>query len=129
MALDSNFMAVILTLLGYSINNTIIIYDRLRENRAKHGGKLSDRELVNLSINQTLSRSIITTATTVTAMISIAIVCSVQGVTSILSFAVPLAIGMLVGFYSSLCIAGPIWIWWQERKNAKKSPMAKSAKA
>ncbi len=129
MALDSNFMAVILTLLGYSINNTIIIYDRLRENRAKHGGKMSDRELVNLSINQTLSRSIITTATTVTAMISIAIVCSVQGVTSILSFAVPLAIGMLVGFYSSLCIAGPIWIWWQERKNAKKSPMAKSAKA
>lgn len=129
MALDSNFMAVILTLLGYSINNTIIIYDRLRENRAKHGGKMSDRELVNLSINQTLSRSIITTATTVTAMISIAIVCSAVGVTSILSFAIPLAIGMLVGFYSSLCIAGPIWIWWQERKTAKKAPAAKSAKA
>ncbi len=126
MALDSNFMAVILTLLGYSINNTIIIYDRLRENRAKHGGKMSDRELVNLSINQTLSRSIITTATTVTAMISIAMVCSIVGVTSILSFAIPLAIGMLVGFYSSLCIAGPIWIWWQERK---KAPVARSAKA
>lgn len=119
MSLDSNFMAVILTLLGYSINNTIIIYDRLRENRAKLGGKLSDRELVNLSINQTMSRSIITTATTVTAMLSISIVCSVMGVTSILSFAIPLAFGMLVGFYSSLCLAGPLWIWWQERKTKK----------
>lgn len=129
MALDSNFMAVILTLLGYSINNTIIIYDRLRENRAKHGGRLSDRTLANLSINQTLSRSVITTATTVTAMISIAIVCAARGVTSILSFAIPLAIGMLVGFYSSLCLAGPLWIWWQERKSPKSSAPARSAKA
>ena len=121
MALDSNFMAVILTLLGYSINNTIIIYDRLRENRAKFGGKFTDRELVNLSINQTLSRSIITTATTVTAMISISIVCALLGTTSILSFSIPLAIGMLVGFYSSLCLAGPIWIWHQERKSKKNA--------
>lgn len=119
MALDSNFMAVILTLLGYSINNTIIIYDRLRENRAKHGTKLSDRELVNLSVNQTMTRSIITTATTVTAMLAIAVVCVMMGVTSILSFALPLAVGMLVGFYSSVCLAGPIWIWWKERKTKK----------
>jgi SecD/SecF fusion protein len=130
MALDSNFMAVILTLLGYSINNTIIIYDRLRENRGKYGGKIEDRELVNLSINQTLSRSIITTATTVTAMICISIVCSLMGVTSILSFSLPLAVGMLVGFYSSLCLAGPLWIWWQERKSAKNvKTTAKSAEA
>lgn len=121
MALDSNFMAVILTLLGYSINNTIIIYDRLRENRARYGTRLSDRELVNLSINQTLGRSIITTVTTVTAMICISVVCVLQGVSSILSFSIPLAIGMLVGFYSSLCLAGPLWIWWNERKSAKKS--------
>lgn len=131
MSLDSNFMAVILTLLGYSINNTIIIYDRLRENRARLGGKQSDRDLVNLSVNQTLSRSIITTITTVTAMISIAVVCTLMGVTSILSFAIPLAIGMLVGFYSSLCLAGPLWIWWQERKGKKKEKAAspKPAKA
>lgn len=120
MTLDSNFMAVILTLLGYSINNTIIIYDRLRENRAKYGSRMSDKELVNLSINQTLSRSIITTATTVTAMISIAVVCTIMGATSILTFAIPLAVGMLVGFYSSLCLAGPLWIWWQDRKSRKK---------
>ncbi len=121
MSLDSNFMAVILTLLGYSINNTIIVYDRLRENRARLGGKVSDRELVNLSINQMLSRSIITTATTVTAMLSISIVCTVLGVTSILTFSIPLAFGMLVGFYSSLCLAGPLWIWWQEKKGKKKA--------
>ncbi|MDE6031452.1 MAG: protein translocase subunit SecF [Oscillospiraceae bacterium] len=120
MALDSNFMAAIQTLLGYSINNTIIIYDRLRENRAKYGKKVSDRELVNLSINQTLTRSIITTATTVAAMLCIVVVCSLMGVTSILSFAIPLAIGMLVGFYSSLCLAGPLWIWWQECRGGKK---------
>lgn len=120
MSLDSNFMAVILTLLGYSINNTIIIYDRLRENRAKYGKKLMDAQLVNLSINQTLPRSIITTATTVAAMASVSIVCALMGVTSILSFSIPLAIGMLVGFYSSVCLAGPLWIWAQERgkKNA-----------
>lgn len=119
MSLDSNFMAVILTLLGYSINNTIIIYDRLRENRAKYGDRLNLRDLVNLSINQTLSRSIITTATTVMAMLSISVVCSLMGVTSILTFSIPLAVGMLVGFYSSLCLAGPLWVWWQEKKSKK----------
>lgn len=116
MSLDSNFMAVILTLLGYSINNTIIIYDRLRENRAKHGTKFTDAELVNLSINQTLPRSIITTATTVSAMVSVSIVCALMGTTSILTFSIPLAFGMLVGFYSSVCLAGPLWIWVKGRK-------------
>ncbi len=120
MSLDSNFMAVILTLLGYSINNTIIIYDRLRENRSKYGNKFTDSELVNLSIRQTLPRSIITTSTTVCAMISVSVVCSLMGVTSILTFSIPLAIGMLVGFYSSVCLAGPLWIWVQ-KKILKKS--------
>lgn len=115
MTLDSNFMAVILTLLGYSINNTIIIYDRLRENRSKYGTKLTDSQLVNLSINQTMPRSIITTATTVAAMASVSIVCALMGVTSILTFSIPLAIGMLVGFYSSVFLAGPLWIWVQEK--------------
>lgn len=121
MSLDSNFMAVILTLLGYSINNTIIIYDRLRENRAKYGTKLTDAQLVNLSIKQTLPRSIITTATTVTAMVSVSIVCALMGTTSILTFSIPLSIGMLVGFYSSVCLAGPLWIWVQELRANKKA--------
>ena len=116
MALDSNFMAVILTLLGYSINNTIIIYDRLRENRARYGTRMDDAALVNMSINQTLTRSIITTATTVAAMAAISVVCVLMGVSSILSFSIPLAVGMLVGFYSSVCLAGPLWIAWTSRK-------------
>ena len=119
MPLDSNFMAVVLTLLGYSINNTIIIYDRLRENRARHGDKYTDAELVNLSINQTMTRSIITSATTLSAMIATSIVCVMMGVTSILSFSMPLAVGILIGFYSSVCLAGPIWIWWNSRKTKK----------
>jgi len=119
MPLDANFMAVVLTLLGYSINNTIIIYDRLRENRARYGS-MDDRELVNLSINQTLSRSIITTVTAASSMVVVCIVCWLMGVTSIISFATPLAIGMGVGFYSSVCLAGPLWIWWTSRKTRKK---------
>lgn len=121
MSLDSNFMAVILTLLGYSINNTIIIYDRLRENRSKYGKTFTDAQLVNLSITQTLPRSIITSATTVTAMISVSVVCALMGTTSILTFSIPLAIGMLVGFYSSVCLAGPLWIWVQEIGSKKKT--------
>ncbi len=122
MPLDANFMAVVLTLLGYSINNTIIIYDRLRENRARYGS-VPDSELVNLSINQTLSRSVITTVTAASSMVVVCIVCWLTGVTSIISFAIPLAIGMAVGFYSSVCLAGPIWIWWKTRgqKSRKKA--------
>ena len=119
MPLDSNFMAVILTLLGYSINNTIIIYDRLRENRARYGDRYTDAELVNLSINQTMTRSIITSATTLSAMIATSIVCTMMGVTSILSFSIPLTVGILIGFYSSICLAGPIWIWWNSRKTKR----------
>ncbi len=119
MPLDSNFMAVVLTLLGYSINNTIIIYDRLRENRARYGDKYTDAELVNLSINQTRMRSIVTSATTLSAMIATSIVCVMMGVTSILSFSIPLAVGIVIGFYSSICLAGPIWIWWNSRKTKR----------
>lgn len=120
MPLDANFMAVVLTLLGYSINNTIIIYDRLRENRARYGS-VPDSELVNLSINQTLSRSVITTVTAASSMVVVCIVSWLTGVTSIISFAVPLAIGMGVGFYSSVCLAGPIWIWWKTRGKKKRA--------
>ncbi len=124
MPLDSNFMAVILTLLGYSINNTIIIYDRLRENRARYGSKKNDHELVNLSINQTLTRSINTSLMTLVATACVSIVCAARGITSILSFSIPLTVGIIAGFYSSVCLAGPIWIWWQEHKSNKKKAQA-----
>ncbi|MGN0605657.1 MAG: protein translocase subunit SecF [Oscillospiraceae bacterium] len=117
-SINSNFMAVILTILGYSINDTIVIYDRIRENR-KLRPKAKLNELVNLSINQSIARSLRTSITTIVSMLSIVIVSLVFGVSSILSFAVPLIFGMAIGTYSSLCIASPLWVWWNERKEKK----------
>lgn len=117
--INSNFMAVILTILGYSINDTIVIYDRIRENR-KLMPKASLNKLVNTSISQSIKRSVRTSITTIAAMVIIVIVSLVYGVDSILSFAVPLIFGMSVGTYSSIFIASPLWVWWNERK-AKKA--------
>ena len=118
--INANFMAVLLTILGYSINATIIIYDRIRENQTLKGNKLELEELVNLSVTQTLGRSIHTTVTTVMAMAVVCIVCTIYGVSSIISFAFPLIIGMLAGVYSSNCIAPTLWVMW--RRHAEKSP-------
>lgn len=115
-ALNANFMAVILTILGYSINNTIIIYDRIRENRDLYGKKKTNTELVNLSITQTLTRSINTSLCTLLAMVVVSIVAAAMGVSSIISFSLPLAVGIIVGLYTSTCLAGSLWIWWQDRK-------------
>lgn len=120
-AIDSNFMAVLLTILGYSINATIIIYDRIREIRTMYGDKYNLTELVNMSISQTLGRSIHTTVTTVIAMASVCIVGLIAGVDSIISFAFPLVIGLLAGVYSSNCIAPSLWVIWQGKIDAKKA--------
>ena len=120
--INANFMAVLLTILGYSINATIIVYDRIRENEKLYGRKYSVEELVNMSVTQTLGRSIHTTVTTVLAMTVVCIVCAIWGITSIMSFAFPLIIGMIAGVYSSNCIAPTLWVLWQkhvEKKNAK----------
>ncbi|MBR6872779.1 MAG: protein translocase subunit SecF [Ruminococcus sp.] len=113
-AINANFMAVLLTILGYSINATIIVYDRIRENRALYGRKYEIDELVNMSITQTLGRSIHTTVTTVLAMTTVCIVCAIWGITSIMSFALPLIVGMVAGVYSSNCIAPTLWVLWQK---------------
>ncbi|MBR6046280.1 MAG: protein translocase subunit SecF [Ruminococcus sp.] len=129
--INANFMAVLLTILGYSINATIIVYDRIRENRRLYGRKYSIEELVNMSITQTLGRSIHTTVTTVLAMTTVCVVCAIWGVTSIMTFALPLIVGMVAGVYSSNCIAPTLWVLWQkhvEKKNEKngKRPGLKS---
>lgn len=117
--IDTNFIAVILTILGYSLNDTIIIYDRIRENRRKAGAG-NFTEIVNLSINQTLTRSLVTALTTFISVVVVAIVAEVFGVTALRSFAIPMAIGMISGSYSSICLAGPLWVKWVEyRRNAK----------
>ena len=126
--IDANFMAVLLTILGYSINTTIIIYDRIRENKRIYGRKADVAELVNISVTQTVGRSIHTNVTTIVAMAVVCIVCIIAGVSSILSFAFPLIIGMLAGVYSSNCIAPTLWVCWQEHKKKKLAAASASAK-
>lgn len=121
--IDANFMAVILTILGYSINSTIVMFDRVRENRKLYGKKYTIPELVNVSINQTLGRSIKTTITTGVAVLAMCVVALICGVESIVSFVFPLFVGLLAGAYSSVFISGPLWTMWKTRPQAdtKKS--------
>ena len=114
--INANFMAVILTILGYSVNDTIVIYDRIRENK-NNMPKASVAELVNVSTSQSLRRSIRTSVTTISTMLIVSIVASIYHVSSILSFSIPMIVGMIAGTYASLCIASPLWVWWNERKS------------
>ena len=105
MPVGNTFIACILTIVGYSINATIVIFDRVRENMAVMTKKEDLKEVVNKSITQTLSRSIFTSLTTY-IMVG---VLYVLGVTSIREFALPLMVGIVSGAYSSVCIAGALW--------------------
>lgn len=116
---NSNLVAVILTILGYSINNTIVIYDRIREDR-KLMAKASLDELINVSCTQSLTRSIRTSITTISTMLIVTIVVLIKGYDSLLSFSVPLMFGLISGTYSSLYVAPVTWSWWKN-KQAKKS--------
>lgn len=116
---NSNLVAVILTILGYSINNTIVIYDRIREDR-KLMPKASLDELINVSCTQPLTRSIRTSITTISTMLIVTIVVLIKGYDSLLSFSVPLMFGLISGTYSSLFVAPVTWSWWKN-KQAKKS--------
>lgn len=117
--IDANFMAVILTILGYSINSTIVMFDRVRENRKLYGKKYTIPELVNASINQTLGRSLKTTITTGVAVLAMCVVAIICGVESIVSFVFPLFVGLIAGAYSSVFISGPLWAMWKTRPGAE----------
>ena len=112
--IDSNIVAVILTILGYSINNTIVIYDRIRENR-KLMPKATLNELINVSCTQSLTRSIRTSITTIGTMLIVTIVVMVTGYDSLLSFSVPLMFGLISGTFSSLFVAPVTWSWWKNK--------------
>jgi len=103
--INSNFIAAILTIIGYSINNTIVVFDRIRENYGKNK-RASFAEVANMSIQQTLKRSFNTTITTLLPVLMLFIF----GVTSIRQFTIPLMVGLLAGTYSSVLMAGPIWV-------------------
>ncbi len=108
-SVDTNFIAAVLTVLGYSINNTIVIMDRIREN-TRHSRKESYAQIAENSIWQTFNRSV---NTTITTLLTIGMV-YILGVPSIKAFSLPIIIGIVIGFYSSVFVSGSIWSTWRD---------------
>jgi len=103
---NSAFIAAVITILGYSVNNTIVVFDRVRENRKRESlVKLSNMEIANLSIKQTLTRTLNTSITTLLAVVMLAII----GVSAIRQFIVPIIFGLVVGTYAAIFISAPLW--------------------
>lgn len=123
--LNENLVAVMLTILGYSLNDTIVIFDRIRTNRRKMNAPLD--EVVNTSIQQCLRRTLITSLTTAVAVASVLGVALVMHVDSIISFALPMLFGTASGCYSSLVISAPLWAKWMNHREAKAAAKKKSA--
>lgn len=117
-SVGNTFIACMLTIVGYSINATIVIFDRVRENLKAGGSRAELKEVVNSSISQTLSRSIFTSLTT---FVMVAVL-YVLGVSSVKEFALPLMVGIACGTYSSVCLAGAFWYLLRTRiaKKEKK---------
>ena len=116
-SVGSTFIACMLTIVGYSINATIVIFDRIRENLGVMSKKDSLEDLVNRSISQTLSRSIFTSLTTFFMVAAL----FVLGVSSVREFALPLMVGIVCGTYSSVCITGALWYVLRTKISTKKS--------
>ena len=115
--LNTTFIAALLTILGYAINNTIIVFDRIRENNKKYDVKQYDRNfVVNLSVKESITRTIFSTLTTLFTIGMLYIL----GVTSIKEFTLPIIVGIASSVYSSLCVNPLVWMLFSERKSAKK---------
>lgn len=119
-SVGSTFIACILTIVGYSINATIVIFDRIRENKALHAN-MSPAKLVDLSVTETLSRSLFTSLTTFIMVF----VLYILGVSSVREFALPLMIGIVAGCYSSVCVTGNLWQLLASKIAGKKSATKK----
>lgn len=113
--INESLVAVVLTILGFSINDTIVIYDRIRENEKLTKGKMPLSDLVDLSINQSLTRSINTSLCTFGAILVAYIFAVIYGIDSIKEFALPMMIGVISGTYSTIFLAGPLWVMWKTR--------------
>jgi preprotein translocase SecF subunit len=114
--LNASFIAAILTIVGYSINDTIVIFDRIRENK-KNIRKLDKITLVNQSVSETLARSINTSLTTLLTILTLYIL----GVPAVKEFALPLIVGIISGTYSSIFIASPLWVLITEKFSPAKA--------
>lgn len=111
--LNESFIAAVLTIVGYSMNDTIVIYDRIREN-SKLLRKESIESMVNKSILQSLSRTINTTATTLLCVLTIYLFSRFYNIGSVQEFTFPLIVGLTSGTYSSIFIASPLWVMWKQ---------------
>lgn len=121
MPIDSNFIAVVLMILGYSLNDTIVIYDRVREERRNLGAKEDIGYVFDYSATKVLRRTIFTSLTTLMAIGTVLVVSMIFNISSVTSFALPMMIGVVSGCYSSVCIAGPLWVMWQRHKKKAKA--------
>ncbi len=110
--LNTTFVAALLTLLGYSINDTVVVYDRIRENQLLHR-KMGDKELIGMSISQSVRRTIFTSVSVTIALAMIFGFSTYFKVTSMQRFALPLMVGMIIGTYTSLCLASNLWYDWR----------------
>lgn len=113
--LNETLIAVILSILGWSVNDTIVNFDRIRENSKIYKGKMSLPELVNLSIHQSFTRTLNTSLCALTAIVVAFIIAKVNNLPSIVDFTLPLMIGIVVGSYSSICLATPLWAMYKTR--------------
>jgi len=114
--MNSSFIAAALTIVGYSINNTIVIFDRIRENAKKYP-TMAREEVTNISIRESLGRTLNTTATTLITIVALCIL----GVASIREFALPIIVGILSGAYSANMINGYVWAFLEERRRSRKN--------
>lgn len=114
---NSSFIAALITIIGYSINNTIVIFDRIRENlRKDEYSKTTNAQMVDISVRQTLTRTIYTSLTTILSVALLAII----GVSSIREFLFPIIIGLFAGTYSSIFLSGTIWSFIYNRGKDKR---------
>ena len=124
---NTTFIAAIITIVGYSINATIVIFDRIREVKNLESMKgATDAEIANKSVIDTLGRTILTTVTTLSVIVVLAIVCAITGVSTMSEFALPIIFGLLAGTYSSVFLSTPIWVYLRKlgakiKKGGKKA--------
>ncbi len=107
--INDGFIAVVLTILGYSVNDTLVLFDRIRENKKLHGNKLTVPALVNKSISQSLTRTINTSLMSLAAIALVLIFGIINDLTSIVNFALPMMVGIISGCYSSSFLAPCLW--------------------
>ena len=122
---NSSFIAAILTIVGYAINDTIVVFDRVRENMRTITRKdMTRAELADLSVRETLPRTINTTVTTLITIVTLYI----MGVSSIKEFALPIIIGLVAGNFTSIFVAPSLWGRWQDRIDAKRAAGRRAGK-